>query len=750
MGMVGAPMRVSPSSLRNVSVGLVGLIVTSSSLGCSGGDDASPSEVEVGRFVVSWPGSDDTPRLTVTHADEPDHVLWSAQASEFLRVHRGQESVTESRGSFTFEDERVESCGASIVEGLEAGDDAATLLGSFEGCGLGFAMTFTPQSDHRLGFEIELSEPESESAPSFNRTVLTYDSSADEGFYGFGAQYNYGDHKGLRLPIWVQEQGLGRGLEPVRELLAMFGAEDSVGDWWTTYTGVPYYLSTKRRGFAVENLEYMVFDMERDDAVQLEVFSGNLRGQIHYGETLLDLVEANTEWTGRMEPLPEWIHRGPIIRVSGGSEAIRAAVAELEGQDAPVSAIWIEDWAGSRQTITGTRMWWNWVVDPDLYPDWEELVDELRQKNIRILIYFNPFLADATTKENAPRNLFAEATEAGYVVNEPDGDPVLVENGGFDAALVDLTNPEAREFLAAIMREQIAIGVSGWMADFGEALPYRAMLASGVDSRSYHNDYPRDWAALNREVVEGEGVYDDFLFFSRSGNARSPGASRLFWIGDQMCSWDAFDGFKTVIPALVSSGISGYSLSHSDTGGYLSLSSGSVQYTRSEELLQRWMELNTFTPVLRMHTGNLPDLNAQYDSTPELLAFYARMGKVFVALTPYRERVMQEAAERGWPAVRHPLLHFPDDPAVRDLAQQFMFGSEFMVAPVVDEGATSVEVYLPAGRWVHVWTGETHGSADAGSRVTLEAPLGRPVVLYPEGSSDGEAFVAALDAEGLR
>ncbi|MCB0292973.1 MAG: alpha-glucosidase, partial [Calditrichaeota bacterium] len=91
--------------------------------------------------------------------------------------------------------------------------------------------------------------------------------------------------------------------------------------------------------------------------------------------------------------------------------------------------------------------------------------------------------------------------------------------------------------------------------------------------------------------------------------------------------------------------------------------------------------------------------------------------------------------------VRHLFLHYPDDPRVLAINhEQFLVGSELLVAPVLDPGVTEVNVYLPKGEWVHLWRGTTFGSTESGTEITIPAPLGEPAVFYRKGSSVGEHF----------
>ena len=206
---------------------------------------------------------------------------------------------------------------------------------------------------------------------------------------------------------------------------------------------------------------------------------------------------------------------------------------------------------------------------------------------------------------------------------------------------------------------------------------------------------------------------------------------------DHEVSWDKHDGIKSAVTGLLSSGLSGYAFEHSDIGGYTAIDNFLLKYHRSKELLMRWIELSAFTVVFRTHEGNRPGVNHQIYSDQETLRHFDRLAKVYAAWKPYRTKLVEEAAETGLPVVRHPFVHYPDDPEVLGLEYQFMVGEELMVAPVLDPGEGAVEVYLPAGKWVHLWSGRKYGSPDKGVYETVPAPIGEPAVFYEESSDVG-------------
>ena len=314
-----------------------------------------------------------------------------------------------------------------------------------------------------------------------------------------------------------------------------------------------------------------------------------------------------------------------------------------------------------------------------------------------------------------------------------------MDQGGFEAALVDLTNPAAAQWLQSIVQDLIDTGVSGWMADFSEGLPLDAALFEGR-AETVHNEWPERWARINRLALEDRGVWEDSLVFHRSGNALSPGFARSFWLGDQITTWDDFDGLATVVPALITSGLSGYSMQHTDTGGYLSVSALGI--TRDQELFQRWVELSASTPLFRMHSTNQPDANHQWNTDPETKAHLARMIQLYTALAPYRRALMTEAEQRGTPLIRPTFYVAPTDERAWAQIDQFLLGDSVLMAPVLTPGTMDVTAYLPEGTWVHAPSGAVYDGAE---EVTVSSPLGQPALFVRQDFSELDSVLAVFD-----
>lgn len=156
------------------------------------------------------------------------------------------------------------------------------------------------------------------------------------------------------------------------------------------------------------------------------------------------------------------------------------------------------------------------------------------------------------------------------------------------------------------------------MCDFSEYTPMDSKFHNfDGPPETYHNRYPYEWAKLNKEALEEAGVADETIYFMRAGSTFSPSVTSLYWMGDQLTTYDAYDGMQSALIGLMNGGMSGFSLGHSDIGGYTAVNYPKVpfnegHYQRDEELLKRWIEMNTFSDIVyRTHPSNLPDFDAQ-------------------------------------------------------------------------------------------------------------------------------------------
>jgi alpha-glucosidase len=718
--------------------------------------------------------------LTLALASSPANVLLSADA-DLLSTVRVAATPVRLRECFDLRNETqlAPACGAPTVADARVDASGALVLAGAL-CGGGEAFTLRLAADARdaraLAWAVNVSGGGGAGA---RRVALAWRLPVAAEVFGLGEQFSFLSAAGRRVPVFVREQGLGRGLEPWTTLVNTFAPGECGGDATTTYSHVPWFVSDAGTGVYVDSRELVVVDLAAaatTGAVRVEVNSSAAAGLLIAGGSPLAAVQAYTALvSGRMAPLPPYLAAGgAVIGLEGGGASVRARLAAFFASfpAAPVVAVWVQDWVGLYdRAIDGHQsLKWSWQWNSDYYANASGFVADLAARGVATWTYVNPYLENCTAAlPRGARDLFGEALAGGFTVNTTAGSSSFY-NG--DTIVIDLTNVGARAFLKGVIKtEMLATGARGFMADFGEALPlsgvvvanasFDAPRAAGLPA--LHNAWPRLWSELVAEAVAeaaAEGIIpsaDNIVFFSRSAEAESPRAARLFWLGDQLTTWDAHDGLRSAVTALVSSSFSGFALSHSDIGGYTSFDARSfgvnVSVARSKELFLRWAEHAAFTLVYRTHPGADPLYDWQFDSDGETAAHFARFAAVHAAWAPYRARLMATAAADGTPVIRAAALAPPAYFAAADgrvdgfalrASDQYFIGDALLVAPILDEGAVERRVLLPAGAWAHLWSGAITTSPAGGQNVTVAAPLGAPPVFYLNGSEAGEALAAAV------
>ena len=607
----------------------------------------------------------------------------------------------------------------------------------------GFAVELTlTGTDTGFDFSIVTSEatpptalPANAPGARCNRISVALEAAPDEHIWGGGEQLSYLCLNGRKFPMWTSEPGVGR--DKARELTRIMDAEGMAGgDYWTTNYPQPTFLSSAQYACHLGSSAWSALDFSDPARHRIEVWEGNLTLEFLFAGSMADLVSALSTRFGRAAPLPEWAISGAIIGLKQGAASFER-LEKIRSAGAAVSGLWCEDWVGIRETSFGRRLFWDWRWRADRYPDLPAQIARLHADGIRFLGYVNPYLAIDGTQ-------YAEAAERGFLALRQNEDaPYIVDFGEFDCGIVDFTNPDAADWFAEriIGKEMLDFGLSGWMADFGEYLPTDLRLHDGSDPMLAHNHWPVLWARVNARAIAARGKTADAMFFMRAGFTGVQAQCPLLWAGDQCVDFSRHDGIGTVITAALSSGLVGNVSSHSDVGGYTSLHG----VTRTPELLMRWAELGAFTPVMRTHEGNRPDDNLQVDSTAEILDHFAAMTRVHAALAPYMRALVAEGAATGLPLQRALFLHYPANHDYACCQDQFLLGPDLMVAPVIEQGATSRQVLLPAeDSWIHVWSGETF----SGGTHLVHAPLGSPPVFARHASPYAAVFAALAQARG--
>ena len=383
--------------------------------------------------------------------------------------------------------------------------------------------------------------------------------------------------------------------------------------------------------------------------------------------------------------------------------------------------------------------------DPRYFPDPKKMVDELREMGIEPVVSVWP------TIDSRSRN-WGRMAEKGLLVQCDRG-------VGFQASWIgvtanyDTTNPEARRFVWEECKKNYYdnYGIRVFWLDEAEPEygPYDFDLYRYHDgpAAQVSNEFPKCYAQGFYEGLQGAGE-TDVMSLVRCAWAGSQRYGVLTWSGDISSTWRSF---REQLQAGLSMGMAGIPWWTSDIGGFLG---GMPEEKWFRELLIRWFQWACFCPVFRMHGERQPwydhdEAFPEYENhvmkltsgqPNEVWSFGEETEKILSSflflrekLRPYIRKVMQETHETGAPVMRPLMYEFPKDPESWKVEDEYLFGGELLVAPVMEEGARERSVYLPAGcRWQESSSGKWY---EGGQRVTAAAPIEVIPVFIREGSA---------------
>ncbi len=547
-----------------------------------------------------------------------------------------------------------------------------------------------------------------------------------EAVFGGGEQYRKTNLRGERIMNFVSEHITARTiLEKVilpdhryREKEA-----ESIGSYspmpvFVTDTGRLFYFDTASDGISKFGINNFRFEFDKCPRSLMLLHAGD------YATLMRALAKKNPPG----QYLPDWCLDGMIIAVQGGTDKVISKAFTMLDAGAKISAVWSQDWCGENRTVMGKQVWWNYEYDEKLYHHLPEAIRRLESRGVHFIAYINPYLVKGS-------RYYRECAEKGWLITNKDGSICHIKSTTFDAGMLDLTDPEAVHFIKEVLikKNMLNIGVKGWMADFGEYLPTDCVLHDG-DPAELHNQWPVLWAKINREAVDEFGD-KDVMFFTRSGYLGEQRYAPIMWNGDQHTDLTKDYGMPCIMPATFSLGFSGVPLVHSDIGGFLSVG----KLKRDDELFIRWMEMNTFSPLMRSHESIRPWANSQFDA-PEVIPHTVRLTNIHAALRPYIQHCLEQAKE-GIPAMRPDFWNAFDYSASRD-EYSYFFGDDMYVCPVIEKTASERTVHLPEGEWTGFWDGKPY---KGGRTLKVKAELGKIPVFYRSGSSFSELFRRAAE-----
>jgi len=501
------------------------------------------------------------------------------------------------------------------------------------------------------------------------------------------------DNSGLRFKIGKHEKLFGLGERAVNFSL--------VGHRYNLYNrpkygyeypalnlnySVPLVVSSKKYMLYFDNPEKGYADIGEAEKSIIEwgAIGGMMKYFVIVGHNYYSIMQHWGKLTGTQPLPPRWALGNLQSRMGYRTQKETDSIVELmQEKDFPIDAIIIDFyWFGDSIKGTMGRLKWykpNW-------PQPEQMISNFKNEGIKTILITEPYILDSLKN-------FKIADELGILAKDSLGHSYV--NKGFyfgNGALIDIFKPAAQEWFWKQYQRQIEKGIAGWWGDLGEPENHPSdQIHVNGKADAVHNIYGHYWHKMLFEHYRK--YYPEVRLFNlnRAGFAGSQRYSIYPWTGDVSRSWG---GLQAQIPTMLHMSLSGLPFIHSDAGGF-------AQGTKDEELYTRWLQMACLSPILRPHGSVIPSEPVYFSQqTQDIVRHFMR---VRYSLLPYIYTTAAQSNLRGYPITRPLFFDFPEDTITYNLGDQYLFGPEMMVAPVIHKGQDSIDIYLPGDYWYNFW-----------------------------------------------
>jgi alpha-glucosidase len=505
----------------------------------------------------------------------------------------------------------------------------------------------------------------------------------------------------------------------IRDLWA--GQQISSGNVTAQYP-IPLLISLQADGTACgaffDNSHRLKFDLgaTKPDELRLDAAGGEIDLYILSGPKIADVIERYTRLTGRPSLPPLWELGYLQSKCTYYNwQQLDDAYQQLTAHGFPVDAMIIDyDWPEVANDFQWAKRWFVDGRTP------AQRIAEYAKKGVKIVLsQSGPMI-----RQESPT--FASGWAAGVFATDGKGNPV--EAGYYGGKLLDFTSPKINAWLWPQVRARLRDGVSGWWLDLTEpeGEPPQTHYCGGRPA-NIHNDYSQLCTRSFEGAQLAETPNRRPFILTRTASAGSQAHHAAVWTGD---IYSDYATLRAHPPEMLNSGLSGLTWWTCDTGGFLEGYYKNDQMGAHARLYERWMQFSVFSPITRAHkAGGRPE---PYQFGPAVEQSCRHYLKLRYRLLPYIYSYAWKASQTGVPLVRPLALEFQDDPRSRATpGDEYCFGDELLVAPVLHEGQTNRSVYFPPGEWFDWDTGVEY---TGGRNWVVAAPLNRIPVAVRAGA----------------
>ncbi|TFB24452.1 glycoside hydrolase family 31 protein [Filobacillus milosensis] len=543
--------------------------------------------------------------------------------------------------------------------------------------------------------------------------VCFKEANQDDHYYGFGEKTGFLDKRGEKYTMWNSD---------------VYAPHNPETD--PLYESIPFFMTLRQgraTGIFFDNTFKTTFDMriEQSETYSFKAEGGQIDYYICAGPTPKDVLEQYTELTGRMPLPPKWGLGYHQSRYSYETEAeVRELVNHFIEKEIPVDAIHFDI-----HYMNGYRVF---TFDHDRFPDPKGLISDMKEKGIRTVP-----IVDPGVKVDAEYSTYVEGVTNDLFCKYVEGNIFYGDVWPGKSAFPDFTKDETREWWGKKHSFYTDKGIEGIWNDMNEPAVFNETKTMDLEVMHDNDGNPKTHRELHNiyGLLMGEATYDGMkellngkrpFLLTRAGYAGVQKYAAV-WTGDNRSFWEHLE---MAIPMCLNLGVSGVTYTGPDVGGFAHDSNG--------ELLTRWTQFGAFTPFFRNHSA----IEFAYQEPWQFGEKYEEVVKKYIQLRykwlPHIYKLFKDASETGVPVMRPLFFEYSNDEETYQLSDQFLIGSNVLIAPILRPGVKDRVVYLPEGVWYDYWTGEKF---EGGKRMIAHAELDTLPIYVKRGAIIPEANV---------
>ncbi|QCK14591.1 TIM-barrel domain-containing protein [Mangrovivirga cuniculi] len=478
---------------------------------------------------------------------------------------------------------------------------------------------------------------------------------------------------------------------------------------------IPHWMSSSNYMMMIDNPSKSFFDIGKTDKEELiySSYKGNLSFYFIDGANFSELISNYTKLTGNQPLPPIWAFGNFQSRFGYESQQEAENILNQSlNAGYPTDALILDIfWFGPE--IEDGRMGdlkWN----KEKWPEPVKMINNFKDKGVKTILITEPFF----TKKSQHYKYLASNGLLG--MNKDSSVYELPDFYFGDAGLLDIFNPKAQKWIWQEYKRMKEYGAAGWWVDLGEPETHPDSMYH-YTGRGYevHGAYGHEWAKVMHNGYAADFPNERLFLLARAGFAGTQRYGLIPWSGDVGRNWS---GFKPQPSIIMSMGLSGIGYMHSDAGGFTFVEE------RDPELYTRWVQFAAFSPIFRPHADQSAPAEPVMWSK-EVQQNVKPFIELRYKLLPYNYTLGWENTTTGMPLMRPMFIEYPAIPDT--LHNQYMWGDNFLVAPILNQGIKNRKVYLPEGEWYNYWSNE---KIDGGKWIEVAVTIEKIPVFVKAGS----------------